>query len=480
MHRRLHLAAIGGLATLGLRVVCGENLDHVARFILHDVGGGDEEGSTQTHLLAGREAEVLRWGDLAEVVLFDPELAGEGHLANTVGFILGVVDHIEVFDDRGAVLVGGPVSDGELERLRDGHAALRSGVEFAAHVAFELFNRLAGVDLGDADFLAELADRGGRVAAATETTQGRHARVIPAVHDAVGDEFGEATLRRDGVGQFEACELDLAGSLVELELFEEPVVERTVRRELEGTQRVRHALDGVGLAVSPVVGGVDRPVHARLVMLDLADAVHQRITHLHVLVRHVDLGTERVGAVLEFTGAHAAEQIKVLFDAAIAERGVLARFGEGTAGGGDLLGALIVDVGEALLDQFLGPVVELLEVAGGVAKVSWLIAQPAHVFDDGFNEGVFLGFGVGVVHAQHATAAEVFGDAEIRDDCLGVPNVEEAIGFGWEPGLDTLAVAAVRVVFLDGFVEIVAGQFRHDRNHSQAGMVTAARRRWRR
>ncbi len=215
-------------------------------------------------------------------------------------------------------------------------------------------------------------------------------------------------------------------------------------------------------------------------MLDLADAVHERIAHLHVLVGHVDLGAERVAAVFELACPHAAEQVKVFFDAPIAERGILARLGEGAARRGDLFGVLIVDVGEALLDQQLGPVVELLEVAGGVTELGWFVAEPTDVLDDRFDEDVLFGFRVGVVHAQHAEATEIFGHAEVSDDGLGVPDVEEAVGFGWEPRLDTLTVAAVGVVFLDGFVEIVAGQFRHDRNHSQAGMVTAARRRWRR
>jgi hypothetical protein len=46
-------------------------------------------------------------------------------------------------------------------------------------------------------------------------------------------------------------------------------------------------------------------------------------------------------AVGELAGLHAAEQVEVLVDAAIAERAVLARLGQRAAVGAHLLGALL-------------------------------------------------------------------------------------------------------------------------------------------
>ena len=123
--------------------------------------------------------------------------------------------------------------------------------------------------------------------------------------------------------------------------------------------------------------------------------------------RHVDLGAQHARAVGEFAGAHAAEQVEVFLDGAVAERAVLAGLGQRAAVDADLVLALVVDIGLAGADQVLGPAVEPLEIVGGVVEVLAPIeAEPAHVALDGVD--IFLLFlgRIGVVETQMAAAAE--------------------------------------------------------------------------
>ncbi len=95
------------------------------------------------------------------------------------------------------------------------------------------------------------------------------------------------------------------------------------------------------------------------------DTVEHRIAKVDVARGHVDLGAQHPRAVGELAGAHAAEQVEVLLDRAIAERAVAAGLGERAARGAHLVLALVVDISLAGADQILGPVVEPLEIIRG-------------------------------------------------------------------------------------------------------------------
>ena len=257
------------------------------------------------------------------------------------------------------------------------------------------------------------------------------------------------------MGQLEACELGLVRPVARQgQLFEEPVVQRAMTVELEGAQRVGRALDGIALAVRPVVGGVDDPRVARAVMMATPDAVHDGVTQLHVLVLHVDLGAQHHRAVVELARSHASEQVEVLLDGAIAAGRLDARLAVAAALGADGLEILVVDVGLAVVDEEFGPFVQLLEVVARVDDLVGLVAEPVEVGEDAFDEGGVLGVGVRVVEAEHARAAELACELEVEVDRLGVTDVEVAVRFRWEPRLDAPAEAVG--------VEIVLHPFAHE------------------
>src|SRR5690606_20722519 len=97
-------------------------------------------------------------------------------------------------------------------------------------------------------------------------------------------------------------------------------------------------------------------------------------------------------------------------------------------------------------DQVLGPLVELLEVVGGVVEVlAPVVAEPVHVLDDGVDVLLLLLDRVGVVEPQVAAAAEFLGDAEVDADRLGMADVQVAVRLRREPGDDGPGTAGLDV-----------------------------------
>ena len=211
--------------------------------------------------------------------------------------------------------------------------------------------------------------------------------------------------------------------------------------ELERAQRVGDALDRVGLAVSPVVGRVDAPRRPRAVVVRMEDAVEHRVAEVHVRRGHVDLRAQRVLAVGELAAPHALEEVEVLFHGPVAVRAVAARLVPAPPVGARFVRAQAADVRLALADQLERPVVELIEVVGGVESLSAPIeTEPAYIAFDRFDVLCVLRGRVRVVEAQVAVTAVLLGNAEVEADRLCVPDVEVAVRFRREAGDDAAAV----------------------------------------
>ena len=317
------------------------------------------------------------------------------------------------------------------------------------------------VALGDADALAERADRLGGHAAAAQSRERRHARVVPAAHVPALDEREKPPLAHHRVGEVQAGELDLLRARRRAAMLDQPVVERPVVLELERADRVRDALDRVGERVRVVVHRVDAPAIARAVVRGVADAVEHRVAQVQVGRGHVDARAQHVRAVGELAGAHAGEEVEALGDRAVAVGARAAGLGERAAVGADFLGREAVDVGVPVANELDGVFVELLEIVRGVEELVLPVEpEPAHVALDGLDVLGLLGGGVRVVEAEVTDAAELRGDAEVEADALGVPDVEIAVRLGGKAGDDPPAVLpAAQIVGHDLPDEV--GGFRH-------------------
>ncbi len=119
MDRALHFAPIQRVAALGFRIVGAMNFDHIARFILNQIGAGDEVSVHQAHFFARGEAVILGWRHFCEVLAFDPKLASKRHLSGTTSFrILWEVGDLKIFH-----LTLGVVGQHDFQRLQYRHAS---------------------------------------------------------------------------------------------------------------------------------------------------------------------------------------------------------------------------------------------------------------------------------------------------------------------------------------------------------------------
>ena len=96
------------------------------------------------------------------------------------------------------------------------------------------------------------ANRLGRKATTPQAANRWHPWVIPAVHVVFVHELQQFSLAHDRVGQVQPREFDLLW-MIDPELVEVPVVERTVVFEFQRANRMRDPFDGIRLAVREVV-----------------------------------------------------------------------------------------------------------------------------------------------------------------------------------------------------------------------------------
>ena len=399
----------------------------------------------EAYLPARLEAEVLLGRLFHEVLLLDVERARERHEAMAAM-------HRIVVREQPLLFILGVVRDDDLQRVQHGHDAVGVLVEVGADFMLEHGDVDDAVCLRDTDLPAEIADGSRRVAAAAQARDGRHARIVPTAHIALFDELAQLSFARYRVREVETGELDLARARIRIKVkrVEQPVVERAVLLELERADRMRDALDGIGQRMREVVHRVDAPLIARAVMLGMCDAVDDRVAHDEIRRRHVDLRTQHLLAVGKLPRLHAREEVKVLLDAAVAVRALLARLRQRAAICLDLLSREVIDIGKPLLDQRDRKVVELVKVIRRIElAVAPAEAQPADVLLDGVDVLCILFRRIRIVKAQVAEAVVVLGQAEVQANRLGVTDVQVAIRLRWEARVDALRVLAVLEVFFD-------------------------------
>ena len=109
-------------------------------------------------------------------------------------------------------------------------------------------------------------------------------------------------------------------------------------------------LESVFERMGEVIHRIDAPRLAGIVMFGVQDPIDHRIAHVEVGRGHVDFGAQHAIAFLELTGAHAAEEVEVFLQRALAVGRVDAGLGEIPAAGAHLLGALLFDVCLAVRD----------------------------------------------------------------------------------------------------------------------------------
>ena len=186
------------------------------------------------------------------------------------------------------------ILDHHLEGLENRQGPRGVFVEVVADAEFEQGHIDGGIPFGNADPLAEVTNGRRRVASATQPGDGQHSRIIPAPDMAFLHQSDEFALAHHRIVQIEAGKLDLLG-VEDLQLIEDPVVQRPMVLEFQGAEGVGNPLDGVREAVGVIVHGIYAPHVSGTVVMGSHDPIDHRITHIDVAAGHVDFGPQRPG-----------------------------------------------------------------------------------------------------------------------------------------------------------------------------------------
>ena len=170
--------------------------------------------------------------------------------------------------------------------------------------------------------------------------------------------------------------------------------------------------------------------------------------------RHVDLRAQRARAIGELAGAHAAEKVEVLIDAA--------RRGTASCGPGSVSVPRYSRTSSAERSQtnalpsrmsFSRAQVQHFEIVRRVAQVVPFEAEPAHVVLDRVDVFLLFPGRVGVVEAQVAVAAEFAREAEVQADRLGMAEVQVAVRLRRKPRRHASAVLSGGAVVDDDLAD---------------------------
>ena len=357
MDHAFHLAAVSRIFAQGIDVAGAVDAGDIPLFIFCHALGADHVSVAQTHLFAQHQTFVLLIGFFAEVSAIDPDFTAKGHFAGAHLRLVRMIRHGDDF-----VMAGRQVLNHHFQRIEHRHGARRVFVQIVANAGFQRRHLDHVILFGNADTAAELADRGGGVAATAQARYGQHARIVPAFHHVFADQLRQLALRHHRIFEVKTRKLILARMHRYRDVIQHPVIEATVILELQRTERMGDVFQRIGDAVGKVVHRIDAPLFAGLVMLGELNAVEHRIAHHDKAGRHIDFGAQAGFTLGEFAVAHFFEQRQVLFDAAVAIGAVFARRGQGAAIFADLFRRQLVDIGQTFIDQFNRVVIKLIEV----------------------------------------------------------------------------------------------------------------------
>ena len=187
------------------------------------------------------------------------KLAAETDAARAGGRIVGMIDRLELL-----ALAFRIILDHDLERPQHRHAPQR--------VLVEMLRGCENSSMPTSTTLLALATPM-RLTNSRIASGGTPRRFSPAIVGmrgssqprdmAAAHQLGQHPLRQQRVGQIEPREFVLMRLRRHRQLVEQPFVERPVVLEFQRADRMRDALDRVGLAVGVVVARIDRPFACR-------------------------------------------------------------------------------------------------------------------------------------------------------------------------------------------------------------------------
>ena len=122
----------------------------------------------------------------------------------------------------------------------------------------------------------------------------------------------------------------------------------------------------ITLSVCVIVHRINAPFISCAMMCNMTNAIHQRITEMHIRRSHVDLCTKCFVTVFKFTGTHSCKEIKILFYTTIAVRTILSRLCRCAFHCSNFFCCRIINVSQSFFDQLACILIKFFEIIGSI------------------------------------------------------------------------------------------------------------------
>ena len=207
-----------------------------------------------------------------------------------------------------------------------------------------------------------------------------------------------------------------------------PIISRPVVFKLKSTNGVCDTLDGIGDRVGEIIHRVDAPLVSCPWMLCVFYSIEGRVSHIDVGGCHIDLCSESVLSLREFTVLHSQKEIHVLFDGSIPIRGILSRLCKCSSVFLHLFRRKRVYICLTFTDEIKSDFIKLIVVIRSIILMFAPVeTQPVDIVLYGIDIfHIFLG-GVCVIKPKVTDAFILLCQAEVKANALDVSNVEIAV-----------------------------------------------------
>ncbi len=171
---------------------------------------------------------------------------------------------------------------------------------------------------------------------------------------------------------------------------------------------------------------------------------------MHVVACHVNFCAKHHCPFIEFSRIHFFKQRQIFLYRAVTIRAVCSGRCRSAFLSCDLLAGLLVHICLSLLDKAHGEIIKLREIITGIIKtVLPVVTQPVYVFFDCLNIFRILFLRICVIKTKIAGTPEFLGRTEIHDKCLGMSDMQIAVGLRRETSIESSSILAGLKVCLD-------------------------------
>ncbi len=151
--------------------------------------------------------------------------------------------------------------------------------------------------------------------------------------------------------------------------------------KLQRADGVRDLLHRIFDWMCKVIHRIDAPLISRVVVRHPRHPVDDRVAHIDVRRRHVNLCPEHLLSILILSVLHRLEQRKVLLYRTVPVRTVLSGLCERSPVLPDLVSSQVAHISLSVPDQFHGTLIHHVKIVRRIVKMVFKIcAEPLHVF----------------------------------------------------------------------------------------------------